>query len=102
MLKCYESEVHGMDFNGMPMEGMAGIGGYPFGFMEALAMDERLMTGYNGLTEAQKEEMIFKYKDAKNDDEKHRILSMLMPEEDSIRAVCRDGEIPEDDDGMLL
>ena len=44
-----------MDNDGMPMEGMVGIGGYPFGFMEALAMDERLMTGYAGLTEAQKE-----------------------------------------------
>ena len=30
-----------MDNDGMPMEGMVGIGGYPFGFMEALAMDER-------------------------------------------------------------
>lgn len=73
-----------MDLNGMPMEGMVGIGGYPFGFMETLAMDERLMTGYNGLTEAQKEEMIFKYKDAASVDEKQRILSMLMPEEDSV------------------
>lgn len=90
-----------MDFNGMPMEGMAGIGGYPFGFMEALAMDERLMTGYNGLTEAQKEEMIFKYKDAANDDEKQRIMSMLMPEEDSVRTVCGEDEIPRGD-GTLL
>ena len=42
-----------MDNDGMPMEGMVGIGGYPFGFMEALAMDERLMTGYAGLPQAQ-------------------------------------------------
>lgn len=90
-----------MDLNGMPMEGMVGIGGYPFGFMEALAMDERLMTGYNGLTEAQKEEMIFKYKDAADDDEKHRILSMLMPEEESVRAVCDDGAIGNGEETLL-
>lgn len=79
-----------MDFNGMNMEGLAGIGAYPVGFMDALGMDERLMTGYNGLTEAEKEELIFRYKDAKSDEEKQDILSTLMPEEDSVRAVSSD------------
>ena len=71
-----------MDMNGMPMEGMVGIGGYPFGFMEALAMDARLMTGYNGLTEAQKEDLIFRYRDAETDDARRELLDMLMPGED--------------------
>ena len=79
-----------MDFNGMNMEGLAGIGAYPVGFMGALDMDERLMTGYNGLTESEKEELIFRYKDAKSDEEKQDILSALMPEEDSVRAVSSD------------
>ena len=77
-----EREVHDMDLNGMPMEGMVGIGGYPFGFMEALAMDERLMTRYNGLTEAQKEDLIFRYRDAETDDARRELLNMLMPGDD--------------------
>lgn len=68
-----------MDNDKMPMEGMVGIGGYPFGFMEALAMDERLMTGYAGLTEAQKEELIFRYKDAETEDARRELLKMIMP-----------------------
>lgn len=68
-----------MDNDKMPMEGMVGIGGYPFGFMEALAMDERLMTGYAGLTEAQKEDLIFTYKDAGTEDARRELLKMIMP-----------------------
>ena len=68
-----------MDNDGMPMEGMVGIGGYPFGFMEALAMDERLMTGYAGLTEAQKEDLIFRYRDAGTEDTRRELLKMIMP-----------------------
>lgn len=68
-----------MDNDGMPMEGMVGIGGYPFGFMEALAMDERLMTGYAGLTEAQKEDLIFGYRDAGTEDARRELLKMIMP-----------------------
>lgn len=66
-----------MDFNEMPIDSMTGIGAYPFGFMETLAMDERLMTGYNGLTEAQKEDLIFRYRDAESDDARKQLLSML-------------------------
>lgn len=87
-----------MDWNGMPMDSMVGIGGYPLGFTEALAMDERLMTGYNGLSEAEKENMIFRYKDAESDDERRAILSVLMPEEDSVRAVCEGGDVNFHDD----
>ena len=61
-----------MDFNEMPIDSMTGIGAYPFGFM-----DERLMTGYNGLTEAQKEDLIFRYRDAESDDARKQLLSML-------------------------
>ena len=68
-----------MDNDGMPMEGMVGIGGYPFGFMEALAMDERLMTGYAGLTEAQKEDLIFRYRVAGTEDARRELLKMIMP-----------------------
>ena len=68
-----------MDNDKMPMEGMVGIGGYPFGFMEALAMDERLMTGYAGLTEAQKEDLIFRYKDSETEDARRELLKMIMP-----------------------
>ena len=68
-----------MDNDGMPMEGMVGIGGYPFGFMEALAMDERLMTGYAGLTEAQQEDLIFRYRDAGTEDARRELLNMIMP-----------------------
>ncbi len=71
-----------MDNEEMPIEGMVGIGGYPFGFMEALAMDERLMTGYAGLTEAQKEELLFRYKDAATEDARRELLKMIMPGDD--------------------
>lgn len=74
----------------MNMEGLAGTGAYPVGFMDALERDERLVVGYNGLTESEKEELIFRYKDAKTDEEKQDILSALMPEEDSVRATYSD------------
>ena len=70
-----------MDSDGMPMDRMIGIGGYPFGFMESIEMDERLMTGYNGLTEAQKEDLIFRYKDAETDDARRQLLNMLIRDE---------------------
>lgn len=41
-----------MDNDGMPMEGMVGIGGYPFGFMEGTchgrAPDDRLCRTHRG------------------------------------------------------
>ena len=45
-------------------------------------MDARLMTGYNGLTEAQKEDLIFRYRDAETEDARRELLDMLMPGND--------------------
>ena len=47
--------------------------------MDALAIDERLMTGYAGLTEAQKEDLIFRYRDAGTEEARRELLKMIMP-----------------------
>ena len=58
---------------------MTGVQTCALPILEALAMDERLMTGYAGLTEAQKEDLIFRYKDAGTEDARRELLKMIMP-----------------------
>ena len=80
-----------MDYNGLiPIQGTLGIGAMPIGVIDAVAMDDRLMNSYNGLTETAKEHLILRYKDAKNDEERREILKVLLPDEDSVRAINKD------------
>lgn len=85
-----------MDIYGFPYEspnGVNGIGLLPTAFEDVLALNMGVADRYGALTEAEKEQLIFKYKDAKNEEERRSILSALMPEEDAVRAVCRDDEL---------
>lgn len=56
--------------------------GYPLGFAMASLLNDDLGSGGEQLTEAKKEEMIFKYKDAESEAEKERIRNALPPEDD--------------------
>lgn len=67
--------------NNDSMEGFGGVG-LPLGFGMTLAMNERAMTGYAGLTEAQKEDIILRAKDAKSKEEMERIVSSLVPSDE--------------------
>lgn len=71
-----------MDFDGTPN------GGFPFtelplGFGMALAMNERAMQHYAGLTESEKEQIILKCKDASSKEEMRRIVDSLVPDENA-------------------
>lgn len=52
----------------------------PVGFGMALAMNEAAMQGYAGLSEAEKEEIIMKCKDAGSKEEMRKIVDSLVPE----------------------
>ena len=72
-----------MDFYGIG--GMTGLeGGTPFselpvGFGMSLVMNEPAMKGYAGLTEAQKEQVILRCKDAKTKEQMQDIVDSLAP-----------------------
>ncbi len=80
-----------MDYNGLlSIQGNLGMGLMPIGITDAVAMDDRFLTGYNRLTETDKEHLIMRYQDARTDDERREILSVLLPDEDSVRAIHKD------------
>ncbi len=76
-----------MDLNtnqaGMPVEGGPYLGGvyqdFPIGFGMGLAMNESALVGFAGLTEAEKEEIIFRCRDVKTKDEMQTIIDSLVP-----------------------
>lgn len=53
----------------------------PLGLAMANLLDDRIRTDSGPLTEAKKEEMIFRYKDADNEAEKERIRNAVAPED---------------------
>lgn len=55
--------------------------GLPLGLDMVQAMKGRAREGYEGLTEAEKEHIIFKCKDAKSKEEMDKIISSLSPDE---------------------
>lgn len=55
--------------------------GLPLGLDMAQAMKGRAGEGYEGLSEAEKEHIIFKCKDAKSKEEMDKIISSLSPDE---------------------
>lgn len=63
----------GEPYNGTPM------GGLPVGFGMSLAMNEAAMEGYAGLTEAEKEKVILRCKDAKTKEQMQKIVDSLVP-----------------------
>ena len=63
-----------MDFNNQ-------TGNLPLGLSMAIAMNEQAKAGYDSLTEAEKEHLILKCKDAKSKEEMDRIISSLYPAE---------------------
>lgn len=69
------------DMSGMPVAG-GPFTDIPLGFSMALAMNERAMTGYAGLTEAEKEEIILRCKDVKSKAEMQKIVDSLAPDTD--------------------
>ena len=64
---------YGMPFGG-PM-----MGALPVGFGMALAGNEAAMSGYAGLTEAEKEKVILRCKDARTKEQMQEIVDSLAP-----------------------
>ena len=62
-----------------PYNGMLADGGLPAGFGMALAMNEAAMNGYAGLTEAQKEKVILRCRDARTKEQMQDIVDSLVP-----------------------
>ena len=72
-----------MDINGIGGSGVLNDGtmfsGLPVGFGMALAMNEAAMSGYAGLTEAEKEKIILRCKDARTKGQMQEIVDSLAP-----------------------
>lgn len=75
-----------MDLNGITEAG-AGIQNLPLGFGMSLAMNEPAMKGYAGLTEAEKEQLIMRCRDARTKEEMQRIVDSLVPHTDVAAVV---------------
>lgn len=67
-----------MDSNGLRGVPFAGV---PLGFSMALAMNEKALDGYAKMTEAQKEELINRSRDAKSKAEMERIVNSIVDNE---------------------
>lgn len=61
--------------------GIPPFDGVPLGFGMALAMNERALSGYAKMTEAEKEELINRSKDAKSKEEMERIVNSITDRE---------------------
>ena len=72
-----------MDFNGIGGSGVLNDGtmfsDLPVGFGMSLAMNEAAMNGYAGLTEAEKEKIILRCKDARTKGQMQEIVDSLAP-----------------------
>ena len=64
-----------MDSNGIRGVPFTGV---PLGFSMALAMNEKALDGYAKMTEAQKEELINRSRDAKSKAEMERIVNSIV------------------------
>lgn len=65
--------------NGQSNEGSP-LAALPLGFGMALAMNEKAMQAYSGLSESQKEHIIMKCKDARSKAEMRKIVDSLVPD----------------------
>lgn len=72
-----------MDINGIGGSGVLNDGtlfsDLPVGFGMSLAMNEAALNGYAGLTEAEKEKIILRCKDAKTKSQMQEIVDSLAP-----------------------
>lgn len=77
--------LNGLGGFGMPTAAYNGplAGGLPLGFGMSLAMNEAAMEGYAGLTEAEKEQVILRCKDAKTKGQMQEIVDSLVPGADA-------------------
>lgn len=76
----------------MNSDGLSGVpfAGVPMGFGMALAMNEKALDGYAKLTEAQKEELINRSRDAKSKEEMERIVNSIAEREISHASPDKD------------
>lgn len=73
------------------MDTTNGSAGLPLGFGMGLAMNEGAMTEYSNMTEAEKEKIILRAKDAKSKEEMERIIDSLTPfDEEEIKDLFKD------------
>lgn len=63
--------MDGNNIGGVPFDGV------PLGFGMALAMNEKALDGYAKMTEAQKEELINRSRDAKSKSEMEKIVNSI-------------------------
>lgn len=76
----------------MESEGASGIPftEVPLGFGMSLAMNQKALTGYAKMTEAEKEELINRSRDAKSKSEMERIINSIADNEDLGTSVDAD------------
>jgi hypothetical protein len=75
-----------MDFNGTNgiTEAGNGMAGIPLGFGFALAMNEPAMGAYAALSEADKEKLLMRCRDAKSKEEMRDIVNSLVTDKNSV------------------
>lgn len=83
-----------MDINGANTMTGVGMGQQemPLGFGFALAANEPAMKGYAALTEAEKEHLLLRCRDAKSKDEMQKIVDSLVPDTD-VRAIMEEEKL---------
>lgn len=85
-----------MDINGIGGSGVLNDGtmfsDLPVGFGMALAMNEAAMSGYAGLTEAEKEKIILRCKDARTKGQMQEIVDSLAPGTDMQEVIEEEKE----------
>lgn len=64
----------------------------PLGFGFALAANEPAMKGYAALTEAEKEHLLLRCRDAKSKNEMQKIVDSLVPDTD-VRAIMEEEKL---------
>lgn len=72
-------DINGFGMTGTPYGGPFTTAGIPVGFGMALAGNDAAMSGYAGLTESQKEEVILRCKAARTKEEMQKIVDSLAP-----------------------
>jgi len=77
----------------MNSDGMGGVpfDGVPLGFGMGLAMNEKALEGYAKMSEAEKEEILNRSRDAKSKAEMEKIVNSIR-EDDEVRNVLEHGD----------
>ena len=86
-------DLNGLPYDGVPMNELPM--GYPAAFVgegALMGMSDSMLLGYDSLTEAEKEELIFRCKGAKTKEEMQKIVEEVAPGVDVQQVYEEEGE----------